>query len=297
MSTVAVSASAVDPMHVIEGVSLGTALLNVTDEQLITNVRNSIRRQHTQARPQMLQGDRICLLGGGPSLNDTLPELIDLLAAGAKLVTTNGAYHWALNHGLFPQTQIVMDARADNARFLEPALPRCHYALASTCHPACWDAVEGRDHVWIWHPFTRHDPETDPCVPILDEYYARCWEPISGGTTVVTRAMFLLRTLGYARMDLFGVDSCWMGGQHHAFDQPENAKDKRFRVRFAPSDDETRARDFDCSVWHLKQFEDFLRIVRVHGHAFLLNVHGDGLLAHALRVGSDMASASVTELA
>jgi hypothetical protein len=37
-----------------------------------------------------------------------------------------------------------------------------------------------------------------------------------------------------------------------------------------------------CAPWHAKQLECFLQSIRLNGHQFLLNVHGDGLLAFAL---------------
>lgn len=144
---------AVEPerLNVLVGISLEEGRVNVTDEVILANVASSIRRGHPQVRPQKPSHDRIALVGGGPSLNDTVDELKDLLQEGAKLVTVNGAYQWCLERNLTPQTQIVMDARASNARFLDPALPRCNYLLASQCAPESWDRVEGRPNVWIFH--------------------------------------------------------------------------------------------------------------------------------------------------
>lgn len=272
-----------DILKVIEGITLPEGLVNTDDETLRAHVTSAMGRGHQQVRRQALQPDRICLLGGGPSLNDTLPELLELLRDGAKLVTVNGAYHWALEHNLTPQTQIVMDARASNARFVDPPLPRCHYAMSSTCHPDLWDRLEGRERVWIWHPVQR----ADPMAADLDAYYLKAWEPVGGGTTVITRALFVLRMLGYVRFDLFGVDSCWLNGQHHAYGQAENDGDHRYRVTVNPSGHPEMAREFQCAGWHLKQIEDVLKILRINGQHFLLNVHGDGLLAYVMRSSAD----------
>jgi hypothetical protein len=123
--------------------------------------------------------------------------------------------------------------------------------------------------------------------PILDTYYAGQWQGVGGGVTVATRALGLLRMLGYLRYDLFGVDSCWRGDQHHAYAQPENQRDKRLKVRVAPQGG-GEAREFLCAPWHIKQFEDWLQLVRVNGQHFLIHVHGDGLIAYAMRSASDI---------
>jgi hypothetical protein len=263
-----------------EGVTLG-GQVNVSDETILTNIRSAIRRGHPQVRGDAPKMDHIVLVGGGPSLADTEHELVALVHAGAKIATLNGAYHWCLARHLRPSMQIVMDARPTNVRFLEPYVPACTYLLASQCHPDLWEAVEGRERVWIFHALNPESPERS----VLDTYYAGQWQGVGGGTTVATRALALLRMLGYLRFDLFGIDSCWMGDQHHAYDQPENQRDRRIRLTVTP-DGATEGRTFTCAPWHVKQFEDFLQMIRVNGQHFLLHVHGDGLLAYAMRSSS-----------
>ena len=272
------SDAVVPDVNVLDGVTLH-GQVNTSDEVLLANVRAAIRRPYPQIRQQAVNRDRIALVGGGPSLTSTERELIDLVHAGAKLVTVNGAAQWCLERNLRPQTHIVMDARPSNARFVQPEIPRCQYVLASQCAPETWDAVEGRPNVWIFHAASGSD---GPMRDMLDAHYQGNWFGIGGGTTVATRAISLLRTLGYVRFDLFGVDSCFLNGEHHAYAQPENQHDQAIAMRVEPSGEPEKARVFQCAPWHCKQFEDFLHIIRVNGEHFLLNVHGDGLLAYAL---------------
>jgi hypothetical protein len=278
---------------VIEGIEL-VGGVNTPETQICANIAASIRRGHPQLRRQEPQMDRVVLVGGGPSLLDTEDELVALIRSGAKLVTVNGAYQWALARNLFPKTQFVMDAREGNSRFLHPEIPGCHYVLSSQCAPSTWDAVAGRERVWIFHSVSRHETDVDKAT-ILDRYYLKAWETVGGGSTVVTRAIFALRMLGYLRFDLFGVDCSWKEDQHHAYPQPENEKDSNYMVRVAPSDALDHDRIFRCSGWHLKQYEDMLEIIRHAGHHFLLNVHGDGLLAHTLRVKAELSDIIVTK--
>lgn len=278
-------------MKVIEGLHL-SGVTNTSDEQIRANVISAIRRQHPQVKQQPAKKERVCLVGSGPSLTDTKDELVEILRDGAKLVTLNGSYHWALEQNLMPSCQVLLDARPCNARFVEPVIPNCQYLVASTCHPDVWDRLEGRDRVWIYHPAQKSDPNL---AAALDEYYFGHWQPIQGATTVASRALFALRTLGYLRFDLFGIDCCWLGDQHHAFPQPENEKDKPFRFTAAPSGHPELERSFICTGWHLKQLEDFLQIIRHAGQHFLLAVHGDGLLAWSLRVNADLAEAEISQ--
>jgi len=273
-----------DRLKVLDGIEM-QGNINTPDERLAANVAHSIRLGFPQLRPQAPQADRVCLVGGGPSLADTEEELIALYFAGAKVVTVNGSYRWCLERNIRPSAQIVLDARAENARFVSPAIPQCRYMVASQCASETWAALEGRPDVWIWHAAAR-DNET--IRPILDAYYLGQWMPTPGGTTVVMRAVSILRALGFLRFDLFGVDSCFMGGAHHAYAQPENEADRAFPFTVWPTGHKDLAREFLCAPWHVKQLECFLQTIRINGDQFLLNVHGEGLLAFALQASAEV---------
>lgn len=270
---------------VLEGVKVD-GQLNVPEEHFLENIRSSIRRGHQQVKMQRPQGDRVALVCGGPSLESTLPELVDLVAEGAKVVTVNGAYAWCLERNIVPSMQVVIDARAFNSRFIEPALPRCHYVLASQAHPDLWDAVEGRPNVWIFHVGA---DESTQAAAILNAYYLKRWHNVSGGTTVGTRAIALLRTLGFLRMDVFGMDSCWLDQRHHAYAQAENDSDRRIVFTAHPTDHPEISKKFECAPWHVQQAQDVLQFVRFNGNKFVLNVHGEGLIAFMLRACADVA--------
>lgn len=257
---------------------MASGVMNVTPDGICANIRAAIRRGHPQVRPYPVRPDRIALVGSGPSLNETIGELRDCLWNGAALATMNGAYLWAIEHNLKPQTQIVMDARPANARFLTPHVPKCNYLLASQCAPALWDVVQAYPFVRIFHAVVKDEGDTSR---ILDDYYQGNWYGIGGGTTVATRAISLLRNLGYVHFDLFGVDSCWLGGQHHALPQPENAGDRWTTVR-AKVRGQTQDREFRVTGWMLKQAEDFMTTLKVNGEHFFLTVHGDGLIAYLM---------------
>jgi hypothetical protein len=258
--------------------------MNTDEATLREQIRASIRRGYPQMRQGPVRPERVCLVGSGPSLNDpeTLQELRDLVWEGAILITMNGSYHWCIERNLRPQTQILMDARPVNARFLHPAVPKCNYVLASQCAPAAWDMVAGREHVWIFHPVVK----SEPIAQELDSYYGGQWMGVGGGTTVASRALNLLRQCGYVRFDLFGIDCCWQGDHHHAMAQPENANDRKTRVTAGERGRPETMRTFEVSAWMLKQFEDLMTQCQpaINGKHWLLQVHGDGLFAHVMRV-------------
>ena len=124
----------------------------------------------------------------------------------------------------------MIDARQFNARFVETPVDGCEYFLASQCHPDTFDICRGRK-ITLWHVLS--NPEAE--MQLLDEYYceppgeperSRCrYFPVTMGTTVAIRALSLLRMIGFCRFEIFGLDSCWMGNEHHAYRQAENDKE------------------------------------------------------------------------
>jgi hypothetical protein len=261
---------------------------NTTDEVMRAQIAHAIRQGLPQVWPQPTRGERIALVGSGPSLAETVDELRELVWSGAKLVTLNGAYQWCLERNLKPSAQIVMDARPSTARFVTPAVPGCRYYVASQCHADVFTALEGREHVGLWHAVVRDGKDdADPTVRVLEDYFRGHWTQIPGGTTVATRALFLLRTLGYLRFDLFGVDSCWLDDAHHALPQPENAADQRHRWTLAPVDRPDLAKDFWMAPWHVQQIHDVIQILTHHGSQFQFRVHGRGALAHLLDIAAE----------
>jgi hypothetical protein len=257
--------------------------VNTSNEGLLGNIKYAIRQGHPQARPEPVKTDRVAIVGSGVSLKHTELELRELVFEGARIVTLNGAYHWCIERNIRPWMQIVMDARPSNARFLTPEIPQCSYWLASQCHKDSWDTVKDYEKVRIFHAANPDGMEK----PILDAYYGGWWSGVTGGTTVGTRSIGLLRMLGFLRFDLFGIDSCWMEGEHHAFAQAENDKDRAITVKFTAADGLDDGRQFTCAPWMLKQAEDFFEFIKANGHQFSLNVHGDGLIAYAIsRLGN-----------
>ena len=50
--------------------------------------------------PHATNDVEVMILGGGPSLGEHLEQIRALRASGVKLVTLNGTYTWAVEHGL-----------------------------------------------------------------------------------------------------------------------------------------------------------------------------------------------------
>lgn len=242
--------------------------LEVVEAQTLANINAG----WNHIGPWGRQDREICLLAGGPSLAHSLDEIRQLRAEGCAIVTVNGSYGWALDNGLEPGMQIVLDAREFNARFVRPVTEYTKYLIASQAHPATLAGLP-HDRTFLWHSGVSADAEA------LIRQKTGHFFPIPGGSTVVLRSLALLRMVGFYRIHLFGFDSC-VNGSHHAYAQPENDDEQVVTVSCG-------GRMFSCTPWMLSQAQEFRGLVGFLGDEVELAVHGDGLIAHMVKTGAE----------
>jgi SAM-dependent methyltransferase len=256
-----------------EIISMGK--VNVGETVADAHVRQNVLDGWAHAQPHDKQDREVVLLAGGPSLNDHVREVFEMRAAGAALVTVNGAYEWALDHGLVPSLQIMLDAREFNSRFVRRAHSTCKYMMASQCHPGTLAGLP-RDRTWLWHSGVSETNEA-----LIREKTGHFF-PIPGGSTVVLRAIPLLRMLGFAKVHIFGFDSCVLPEAHHAYAQAENDGEITVPVTCG-------GKVFDCTPWMMSQAAEFRDLVRFLGDEVELAVYGKGLIAHMIQYGAELA--------
>lgn len=256
---------------------------NTTDEVILQQVSHNIRRGLPQVQPHQINPHVAIVVCGGPSLAETEKELRDAVWRGGKIIATNGSYQWCIDRNLKPSAFAMLDAREFNSRFIATPVDGCKYLLAAQCHPQTFDLCRERE-VLIWHCCSGADTELE----MLKAYYFDQVYPVTGGVTIGLRAISLMRLLGFTAFEIFGLDSCWMGKVHHAYEQPENDRDMRREVWLRHQGRDDKSAPFICSPWHIRQAEDFLELIRQRGDHFRLNVHGNGLLATMLRTGAEI---------
>lgn len=251
--------------------------INVGETVADAQVRANVEAGWQHVTPHDKQEREVILLAGGPSMREPeiLREVFKLRAEGAALVTVNGAYAWAMDNGLSPSAQIVLDARPFNAKFTRRPHPTCKYLIASQVHPSTLEGLP-RERTFLWHSGVSEANEA------LIREKTGYFFPVPGGSTVVLRAIPLLRMLGFARIHLFGFDSCVTATAHHAYEQPENDGEVTMPLTCG-------GRTFMCTPWMVSQAAEFRDLVAFMGNEVELAAYGNGLIAHMIRHGANLA--------
>lgn len=155
-------------------------------------------------------GETVCVHGSAPSIDKTLPELLELVANGAKICAVNAAHDWLLDKGIIPHFGVVADPKPWVAEY-QTLQPSTIYFVASSCHDDVIAKYRGHPRALIWHACGAETGQgtLDQATTIA----ARAKETgrgaylNTGGSTTTMRAMDLLTFLGFRRQHFFGVDS------------------------------------------------------------------------------------------
>lgn len=269
-----------------QGFAFDKMKMNTAADIVYDNIRANLAKGLNRLTPHAESADqKVVVLGGGPSLNDYVDEIKEHKKNGAKIVTMNGTYAWAKEHGLWPVTQFMIDAREFNARFVDPVDDKNMYIIAAQCHPTLVDKLP-RDRTFISN--CNLDPGSiDICNEMLgDMYDFDGWFPVPGGSTVMLRCLPALKMIGFRDIEIYGFDSCFRKHEHHAFPQAENdiPDMSNDRVAFV----EVTGRTFAVEPWHLCQANEFIHLRQLLLRELDIKVHGDGLIAHCIETGVDI---------
>ena len=248
-------------------------VLNTEEEICRKHIKINAAAGWQQVQPHITNDIEVMILGGGPSLNRFEEKIKEMRTAGVKLICLNGTYNWCLEHGLKPSAVVVVDGRPFNARFTHPVIEDCKYLVASQCDPSVLEGLP-KDRTYLWH--TTAETFAEELKNSYDVYWG-----IPGGSTVLLRAIPLLRLLGYHKFHLFGCDSCVDETGHHAFPQPENDG-----MTF---DTIVGDKVFKTQPWMASQAHEFMDLIKFMGDEIELEIYGDGLLAHILNTGASLA--------
>jgi hypothetical protein len=130
------------------------------------------------------------------------------------------------------------------------------------------------DQTYLWHP----GPNNDVAEVLKDlpgEHF-----PVNGGSTVMLRALPLLRMLGFQRFHIYGWDSCLRDDEHHAYSQDENTENDLTEITVG-------GRTFKCRLWMAAQAQEFIIIQKLIADEVEMAVYGDGLIAEIIKAHAE----------
>jgi uncharacterized Rossmann fold enzyme len=225
------------------------------DETLFANMDAAIARGYPQIKEaQPAKTGAILLVASAPSVKGQLELIKKMKAAGSPIVAIKGAHDWLIDNGVIPDYALAIDPQEHRIAFYKPQ-PTVHYMIASQCHPAMFDNLNGYQ-VTLWHPYVKKGQDRPKNCML-----------IGGGTTSGLRAISLFYVLGYRQFELFGFDSCNDGELLRVNGEGLKEGDKLIEVKIDP-----QGETFYCNTAmalqaeHFQTYYDYLPDATFNGH-------------------------------
>lgn len=240
---------------------------NTSYDKAIENVRYAVSLPVPWLKKIEPHKGQAILVGGGPSLTDSLPEIAIRAKSGGKVFALNAASKVLSDAGIAVDYQVLLDARPDVVGFIDPKANE--YLVASQCDPSVFKALEGKN-ITIWHPlfYGVTDIIGDDPRPVT---------MIGSGSTVGLKAIGVSYTMGCRDFYLYGYDSSYRDNSHHAYAQPLNDGERVVDVQVS-------GRTFIASPWMVAQVNEFQDVCeQLVNEGCVFTVCGDGLLPFVAR--------------
>ena len=235
------------------------------DETLFANMDAAIARGYPQIKEaQPAKTGAILLVASAPSVKGQLELIKKMKAAGSPIVAIKGAHDWLIDNGVTPDYALAIDPQEHRIAFYKPQ-PSVHYMIASQCHPAMFDNLDGYQ-VTLWHPYVKKGQDRPKNCML-----------IGGGTTSGLRAISLFYVLGYRQFELFGFDSCNDGELLRVNGEGLKEGDKLIEVKIDP-----QGETFYCNTAMALQAEHFQTYYDYLPDA-TFNGHGRGLIQEIIK--------------
>jgi uncharacterized Rossmann fold enzyme len=256
--------------------------MNVSDDYAYENIRINVNRDLEWFSGFDRQDKSCVIVGGGPSMKDSLQAIKDHRRRGARIVTVNNALAYLHDRGVTPDAHVMLDAREENVSMVENAPNKVRYFLASQVNPCVFEALEGHNVV-LWHcgmhdgerlmglvkPWFNDGPDQKPVVFV------------PGGGTVGLRALNLAWLSGYRKIHLYGFDSSYEGDTHHAYSQSLNDNEKTLVVSL-------KGKEYRCAPWMARQAMEFQQnYLALRDQGVKIFAHGRGLIPDMWRALND----------
>lgn len=229
------------------------------------NVAATIARGYSPILPHLMSASgEVAVCGAGPSLREHAREL------RGEVFAINSAIGYLLGEGIVPRWAMIWDCAELCREFAVPH-PDVTYLVASRCHPAVFERLKDC-RVLVWHACGDHN-----ILEYLEEH--GIMEPlVNGGTTGITRGIYLAYALGYRHLNLYGADSCYVGSDTHV-GGASLVYEHHLPVII-------NGRWFDSTAQWAAQVEEMkimYPMFRAYGGA-TMTVYGDGMLAWVMSI-------------
>lgn len=247
---------------------------------LLDNIRKTQGRGLPAAHelPEWRDRAPIAIIGGGPSFSQTA----EAAKCFRNIIVAGSAHDYAIEQGVKPRWTVICDPNPATADYLRRPVQGCRYLVASHCCDEIFDALKGYD-VATWN--------AGGAIEEADEVWGKEGAIlVGGGCTVGLRAIIFATIFGFSEVHLFGMDTCMDGERHHAYEFRSDKEESLCLKGLTEVKIGSEAgKSFMMSGYQIGQMVGFKEILNFYSDKVKFIVHGGGVLAELLRLGTEEA--------
>ena len=236
-------------------------MLNTAHDIVLENLEATFARGYTPFKAAEEKIEKpVSIVGAGSSLSSTYKDIV------GDVIACNSAHDFLIEKGIIPKYAMIWDANPIMAAVIKKPHKDVHYLIASRCHPSVFDKLKNC-RVTVWHALGGENVEEQLVKRNLRE------PMVAGGSSGVTRALFLAGALGYSKeMHIFGVCDAGDGKTTHVIGSLATQTFLDIRVC---------GKWWKLAPWMAMQAADFKTIAPImQANGVRLVVHGSGFLPY-----------------
>lgn len=200
--------------------------LGLVQPPSIDNDTRLARIKHSFDRPfrsaielkGLYEGERVCIVGSAPSLEHSMPALLELIAGGAEVMAVNKTQDWLTAKGIPPTFGVLSDPRDWVATYQAPT-EGVKNLVCSVCCDGVFERFKDHAETYVWHPIC--DEGDYELLRAHGERANKGVFGVVGGSTTTLRAFDICTLLlGFREVHWFAVDSSAEGERMHALEKP-----------------------------------------------------------------------------
>ena len=243
------------------------------------------------------KGRAAAIVGGGPSLTQSFPELRKLHDAGGVVFAPNKSHDWLidgerdtggrqhrwLRKPLIPTYGVLVDPSPHISDYMRPHKD-VSYLLGTILDYHCFiNFLRADSRAYLWVPTFMED--ASDILQASERWPDRPMQFVSGGSTVGLRTIGLAVSMGIENIHLHGFDSSYAPGTNtlYAYHKPSITKEQSNPTIVSEGGDQLRFKVNHHMAKQAIEFDDLCKrldtmIINGIPRSVSLTVHGDGAI-------------------
>jgi hypothetical protein len=243
-------------------------------EQVRANYEHNAALDWPQLEIQEPHGRVGCVMGGGPSVRQFISTL---KTKDWDFLACNDSIYYFKDEGIPVKYNAFFDSEDTVvSKCLRQLYDDVTYLIGASVHPSVTEYFKDIENKILWHPHSSMYEVKEGALPV------------TGGSTIVLRSLYLMLILGYRDIRVFGFDCSFDAAMSHAYrtrEQHTKDCDRPNQIKPIVVDVCNGDRTFTTDLTYIAAIHDALAILPHITKYANVSFYGDALAQNVISTG------------